>query len=59
MNAFLTSVAVALALAIGVAYMLDGTWQRRAADAYTTSGARIDDPGHNLVGKDWYRGQRS
>lgn len=59
MRAFIASAVAALILAVGVAYTLDSTWQRRSADAFTTSGARVADPGDNLVGKDWYRGKRS
>jgi hypothetical protein len=54
MKAFLASLVVALAAAVGAAYLLDTTYQSTAADAYTTTGARVGDPGHNLVGSDWY-----
>lgn len=53
MRAFMVSVAVAIVIAAGMAYVLNGSVQRSAADAYTTSGARVGDPGHNLVGKNW------
>ncbi len=59
MRAFMASVAAILILALGVAVTLDSVWQKRAAEAFTTGGARIADPGDNLVGKDWYRGNRS
>ena len=54
MKAFLASLVVAVAVAFGAAYLLESTWQSTAADAYATSGARVGDPGHNLVGSDWY-----
>ncbi len=49
MKAFLTSVIVAVAVAAGAAYVLD-TQQKTAAQAFVTDGARVGDPGHNLVG---------
>lgn len=57
MKAFIASLAVAVGLAVGAAYLLESTWQSTAADAFSTSGARVGDPGHNLVGSDWYRGR--
>ncbi len=42
----------ALVIAAGAAALLAGT-QKRAYEAYTTSGARVSDPGHNLVGRTW------
>ena len=53
MRAFLVSVAVAIVVAVGAMFALDGVW-RPADKAFTTSGARISHEGHNLVGKDWY-----
>lgn len=52
MKAFLVAVVVAVALGIAAAMVL-GTEQRVAYEAYATSGARVGDPGHNLVGPDW------
>jgi hypothetical protein len=57
MRAFLGSVAVAIVVAIGAMYALDGAW-RPADKAYTTTGARITHEGHNLVGKDWYSSKK-
>ena len=61
MMAFLTAAAVAILLAIGAAYVLEGSLQVQSDQALvTTSGARIPDHGdtHNLVGKDWYSPQK-
>jgi len=52
MKAFLISVVAAIVLG-GVAALLLSGAQQRAYDAYATSGARVSDPGHNLVGPDW------
>ncbi|GGK45129.1 hypothetical protein [Salinarimonas ramus] len=54
MKAFLASLVVALVVAVGAAYLLETNWQSTAADTYATSGARVGDPGDNLVGSDWY-----
>ncbi|WP_372424786.1 hypothetical protein [Salinarimonas chemoclinalis] len=54
MKAFLASLVVALVVAVGAAWLLETTYQSTAADAYATNGARVGDPGHNLVGTDWY-----
>jgi hypothetical protein len=52
MKAFLLSVAVAIVLGAAAAAILDAT-QQRAYEAYATSAARVSDPGHNLVGREW------
>jgi hypothetical protein len=57
MPAFLTSVAAAIVVAVGAMYALDGAW-RPADKAYTTTGARITQEGHNLVGKDWHSSKK-
>jgi hypothetical protein len=49
MKAFLSAVIVAVVLSAGAAYVLN-TQQKSAAQAFATSGARVGDPGHNLVG---------
>ena len=49
MKAFLSALIVAAALAAGASYMLN-TQQKTAAQAFATTGARVGDPGHNLVG---------
>jgi hypothetical protein len=59
MKAFLAAIAAALILAVGSFFVLDSTWQRPASTAFTTDGARIDDPGRNLIGNDGNVGRRS
>ena len=49
MKAFLSAVVVALVVAVGAAYVLDGSFQRPASEANTSMGVRVGDPGHNLV----------
>lgn len=49
MKAFLTSVIVALVIAVAAAYLLDGQFQTNSYAAFTTEGARISGPGDNLV----------
>jgi hypothetical protein len=48
MKAFISAVVVAIILAVGASYVLN-TQQQTAADAFATTGARVGDPGHNLV----------
>ena len=52
MKPFLLGVAATIVLGIAAAFLLDGI-QQRAYEAYATSGARVSDPGHNLVGPTW------
>ena len=52
MRAFLASVVVAIVVAVGAMFALDGVW-RPADEAFTTTGARITHEGGNLVGKNW------
>ncbi len=49
MRAFLSAVAVAIVLAVGAAFVLDGSFQRPASEANTSEGVRVGDPGDNLV----------
>ena len=49
MKAFLSAIVVALVVAVGAAYLLDGSFQRPASEANTSEGVRVGDPGHNLV----------
>jgi hypothetical protein len=49
MKAFLSAVIVAVVLSVGAAYVLN-TQQKSSAQAFATSGSRVGDPGHNLVG---------
>jgi hypothetical protein len=53
MRAFVASVVVAVVLAAGAAYWLEGSFQRSAYSAFSTGGARVAEPGQNLVGKSW------
>jgi hypothetical protein len=50
MKAFLAAVVIAVAVAFGAAYVLDDGWQTPSHAAFTTEGARVSDPGHNLIG---------
>lgn len=49
MKAFIASVAFALIVAAGAAMVLEQQ-QQTAAAAFSTSGTRVGDPGHNLIG---------
>ncbi|MEY3553780.1 MAG: hypothetical protein RL735_2128 [Pseudomonadota bacterium] len=49
MKAFLSAVIVSVGLAVLAAYVLN-TQQQSADKAFSTSSARVGDPGHNLVG---------
>ncbi|MBX9757585.1 MAG: hypothetical protein K2Y29_02325 [Beijerinckiaceae bacterium] len=50
MKAFIASVAFALVVAVGASFVLEQQ-QQSAASAFSTTGARVGDPGHNLIGK--------
>lgn len=52
MKAFLVAVAAALVLASAASFLLAEN-QRFAYQAFATSGARVSDPGTNLVGPRW------
>ena len=52
MKIILASLVAAVVIAVGAAYVLNAE-QRPAYEAFTTSGARVGDPGHNLVGDKW------
>ena len=49
MKAFIAAVICATAIGVGGFYVLH-TQQDTVDVAYSTSGARVGDPGHNLVG---------
>jgi hypothetical protein len=49
MKAFLGAVVVAIALAYGAAVVLNQYFQTPVHSAFTTEGARITSPGHNLI----------
>jgi hypothetical protein len=57
MKAFLSGVAVAIVVGLVAMFALDTSWVP-ADQAYTTTGARVTDAGHNLVGKDWASAKR-
>ncbi len=49
MKVFLAALLFAAIAAVGVAIVLN-TIQRPSSVAFTTSGARVGDPGNNLIG---------
>jgi hypothetical protein len=56
MRAFTSAAVIAIVLAVGAWIVLAGA-QKPAYEAFTTSGARVGNPGDNLVGKNWLRPQ--
>lgn len=51
MKAFLTAVVFAVVVAFGASMVLDrGGYQQPSYAAFTTEGARVGDPGSNLIG---------
>jgi len=49
MKSFIAALLFAVIVAVGVAVLLN-TVQRPSSVAFTTGGARVGDPGHNLTG---------
>ena len=49
MKSFIAAIAFAVIAAVGVAMVLN-TIQEPSSVAFSTSGARVGDPGHNLIG---------
>ena len=49
MKSFVAALAFAVVAAVGVAMVLN-TIQEPSTVAFTTSGARVGDPGHDLIG---------
>jgi hypothetical protein len=49
MKSFVAALAFALVAAVGVAMVLN-TMQQSSSVAFSTTGARVGDPGHNLIG---------
>ena len=49
MKSFVGAVVFAIVAAVGVAMVLN-TIQQPSSVAFSTSGARVGDPGHNLIG---------
>lgn len=54
MGVILTGIVVAIVIAIGAGYFLSTEQQQQPTwQVYSSSSARVDDPGHNLVGPAW------
>jgi len=49
MKAFIASVTFAVILAVGAAFVLTNNFQEPAYSAFSTEGARVGNPGSNLV----------
>ena len=49
MKVFFAALGFSFLAAVGVAMVLN-TFQEQSSVAYSTSGARVGDPGHNLIG---------
>ena len=49
MKVFIAAVVFAAVAAVGMSYVLN-SFQRESYAQFTTSGARVSDPGHNLIG---------
>jgi hypothetical protein len=49
MKSFVAALAFAVIAAVGVAMVLN-TFQQSSSVAFSTSGARVGDPGNNLIG---------
>jgi hypothetical protein len=49
MKSFVAALAFAVVAAVVVAVVLN-TFQEPSSVAFTTTGARVGDPGHNLIG---------
>ena len=52
MKVFLAALVFAAIFAVGVSLVLNAV-QMPSYTAFSTSGARVGDPGNNLVGPDW------
>ena len=52
MKSFVLALVAAAVLSSAAAALMISS-QKLAYQAYTTSGARVSDPGHNLVGPNW------
>lgn len=53
MKSFLAAAVAAVLLAYSASFALNSNWQRYSSVAYTTTSARVGDPGGNLMGSDW------
>jgi hypothetical protein len=54
MRAFIAAVIVSVVLAGAGAYILNDMNSEKAYQTFSTAGARVGDPGNNLVGPSWY-----
>lgn len=52
MGLILAGIVIAVAISIGAGFILRGE-QEPAWEVYSTTSARVGDPGQNLVGPDW------
>ena len=52
MKVILAALVASVVLGLGAAALMNAG-QRPAFEAFATSGARVGDPGENLVGKSW------
>lgn len=50
MKVFFAALAFAVLAAVGANYVLNGRFQTPSYSAFTTEGARVDNPGSNLIG---------
>ncbi len=50
MKAFAAAIIFSGIAAFVAATLLDGNFQQPSYSAFTTEGARVDNPGHNLIG---------
>lgn len=57
MRSIILAIVSAIVLAGAAAGILDQSYQKPAYQAFATEGARVGDPGGNLVGKDWSVGK--
>lgn len=49
MKVFLAAAVIAVAIAFGANYVLEQNYQQPTHAAFTTEGARVSDPGSNLI----------
>jgi hypothetical protein len=54
MRAFIAAVVAASVLAGAGAYVLNDVTGEKAYQTFSTAGARVGEPGSNLVGPSWY-----
>jgi hypothetical protein len=57
MKAILSGIALALAIAVIAGFVLAEA-QKPSFEAYSTPSVRLGDPGDNLVGRNWSRGEK-